>query len=287
MFGQAERLVSDIRLTVGSSSVITACAAQRLGLRVAMVGVVGADPLGRFMLEAMVDRGLDIEGVRVDAAVPTGASVILSDGQDRAILTAPGTIGMVDSSDVTATRLSRARHLHIGSWFLQRDLWETAAEVLTSARAAGLTISIDPNWDPADDWDRGILDLLPLIDVFLPNEAEVTRIARIGDVTAAAAELARSGPLVVVKRGGTGAIAVDATGHVEDAPAYPVTPLDTTGAGDAFDAGFLVRWLDGGSVLESLRMGAVCGALSTAAIGGVDGQPTREAAEAALAAWSS
>ena len=90
VFGQAERLVGSIRLSIGSSSVITACGAARLGLRVAMVGVVGDDELGRFMLEAMHDRGLETGDCRVASGRATGASVILGNGRERAILTTPG-----------------------------------------------------------------------------------------------------------------------------------------------------------------------------------------------------
>ena len=92
VFGQAERFVEAIRLSIGSSSAITACGAARLGLRVAMVGVVGDDALGRYMLEALADRGVNVAACRVDAGRPTGASVILGNGEDRAILTATGTI---------------------------------------------------------------------------------------------------------------------------------------------------------------------------------------------------
>ena len=106
VFGQVERVVSEIHLTIGSSSVIMACAAARLGLRVAIVGVVGDDVFGRFMHEAMRDRGLDVSAVRVDPGTPTGATVILSNGRDRAILTAPGTIGAVTADDVPASLLS-------------------------------------------------------------------------------------------------------------------------------------------------------------------------------------
>lgn len=287
VFGQAERVVRDIHMTIGSSSVITACAAARLGLRVSMVGVVGDDALGRFLLDAMRERTLDTSGVRIDPSDPTGASVILSDGRDRAILTALGTIGAVRRDDVTPEQLGRARHLHIGSWFLQRGLWADGVALLDAARSAGLTTSLDPNWDPDEGWDRGIHDLLPLLDLFFPNEAEVTRIAGTDDVADAAARLARTGALIVVKRGVDGGLAVDPDGRQVATAAYPVEPVDTTGAGDAFDAGFLAAWLDGRSVATALRMGAVCGALSTSAIGGVDGQPIMSEVDAALAGWTS
>ena len=109
----------------------------------------------------------------------------------------------------------------------------------------------------------------------------------------AARELARigardrpgAGPVVVVKLGSKGALAVEPDGGLVRVPALPVTPLDTTGAGDAFDAGFLRTWLDGGSIADALRLGAVCGALSTLQRGGVDGQPTYPEAARALAGW--
>lgn len=299
VFGQAERLVGDIRLVIGSSAAITACAAARLGLQVAMVGVVGDDEFGRFMVEAMRERGVDISAIRVSDAAPTGASVILSDGRDRAILTARGTIGAVTARDVTPGWLGRARHLHIGSWFLQDGLRDDAAGLLAAAHEAGLTTSLDPNWDPAEGWDAGLRDLLPALDLVFPNELEVTRIAGEDQLEVAAVALARlgqvdsrgsddrehAGPLVVVKCGPDGALLASAEGVMGRVGAYPVTAVDTTGAGDTFDAAFLASWLDGSSPIDALRAGAVAGALATTALGGTDGQPTMAVLREALEAW--
>jgi sugar/nucleoside kinase (ribokinase family) len=292
VFGQVERLVREIHLTVGSSSVIMGCAAARLGLRVAMVGIVGDDVFGRFMVDAMRDRGIDTSAVRVDPIVPTGASVILSDGRDRAILTARGTIGAVTAADVPAALLKEARHLHIGSWFLQSGLWSGAQGLLAAARDAGLTTSIDPNWDPDERWDSGLRDLLPSLDLLFPNDAETTAMAGIEDVEEAAVAMARRGiddeergPLVVVKRGREGAIAASPDAVVERVDAYPTVATDTTGAGDAFDAGYLLGWLEGRSSADALRLAAISGALSTRAVGGTDGLASRAELDAALAGW--
>jgi len=293
VFGQVERLVQGIHLTIGSSSAIMACAAARLGLRVAIVGVVGDDVFGRFMVEAMRDRGLDVSAVRVDPDSPTGASVILSSGRDRAMLTARGTIGAVTADDVPASLLARARHLHIGSWFLQSGLHPGGLGLLAAARDAGLTTSIDPNWDPDERWDSGLRDLLPGLDLVFPNGAEATAIAGIDEVEAAAVAMARSGadgrgggPLVVVKRGPDGAFLASAEGALERVGAYPVDAVDSTGAGDAFDAGFLVGWLEGRSNADALRLAAISGAMSTRAVGGTEAQATRDEVDAALAAWT-
>ena len=294
VFGQVERLVRDIHLTIGSSSVIMACAAARLGLRVAIVGVVGDDVFGRFMVEAMRDRGMDVSAVRVDPDTPTGASVILSNGRDRAILTSHGTIRAATADDVPASLLARARHLHIGSWFLQSGLHPGALGLLAAARDAGVTTSLDPNWDPDERWDSGLRDLLPGLDLVFPNDAEVTAIAGIDEVEAAAVAVARlgsdgrgGGPLVVVKRGRDGALLASGEGVLERVSAYPVDAVDATGAGDAFDAGFLAGWLAGRSNADALRLAAISGAMSTRAVGGTESQATRAEVDAALAAWAS
>lgn len=296
VFGQAERVVREIRLAIGSSSVITACGAARLGLRVAMVGVVGDDQFGRFMLESMRDRGLDVTAVRVAPDLPTGASVILSDGRDRAILTASGTIGAVTIDDVPISLIRQARHVHIGSWFLQDGLRPDALALLRTARDAGCTTSLDPNWDPAERWGDGLREVLPSLDLLFPNAAEVTRIAGLDDPEAAAVALARLGrdgaqgatgspTLVVVKRGADGAFVASADGVLARVRPFPVIAVDTTGAGDSFDAGFLAAWLAGATPLDALRAGAVAGAVATTAIGGVEAQPTRVELDAASRTW--
>ena len=135
--------------------------------------------------------------------------------------------------------------------------------------------------------------MLQASDVFFPNAAEARLISGIEDEEEAARALARigaigrpdGGPAVAVKLGARGAIACRAEGPIVRVPALPATPLDTTGAGDSFNAGFLRVWLDGADLAESLRYGAACGALSTRAVGGVDGQATMEEAREALAGW--
>jgi sugar/nucleoside kinase (ribokinase family) len=293
VFGEVERVVRSIGITVGSSSAIFACGAARLGLRVAFVGVVGDDEFGRYMLAAMTERGIDVSACTVDPARPTGATVILTSGRDRAILTAMGTIGALDVDRVPEALLARARHLHLSCYYLQETSRDRLPGFFAAARARGLTTSFDTNWDPAERWDGGVGEMLRSADVFFPNEVEATRIAGVADPEEAARVLAAGaargreadGPLVVVKRGAAGALACRADGVVVRSAAMPVDPIDTTGAGDSFDAGFLRAWLDGHGIADCLEFAAACGALSTARIGGVDGQPTFAEATAAVRSW--
>jgi len=284
-FGQVERFVDSIDLVIGSSSAIFACGAARLGLRTAFVGVVGDDPMGRFMLDAMRARGVDVAGCRVDRDVPTGASVILTSGSDRAILTAPGTMPLLRDEDVPDALVANARHIHVGSVYQLDALRPRLAARLGAARRAGLTTSADCNWDPREIWDGGLWEILRETDVFLPNAAEATRIAGTNDIEAAARALVAAGPgVVVVKRGTDGAIAVERDGTLTAIPSLAVDAVDTTGAGDSFDAGFVAGFLAGRPVLECLALGVAAGALSTLGIGGTASQPTLPEAEAAARA---
>ena len=285
VFGQVERFVDSIDLVIGSSSVIFACGAARLGLATAFVGVVGDDPMGRFMLEAMRERDIDVETCRVDPVVPTGATVILTSGRDRAILTAPGTVPLLRDEDVPEALVARGRHVHVGSVFMLDALRPRLAARLAAARRSGLTTSVDCNWDPRETWDGGLRDILRETDVFLPNEAEATRITGIDSVEDAARALAAAGPrIVAVKCGADGAIAVTRDGRLTRMASLAVDVVDTTGAGDSFDAGFLAGFLAGRPIPDCLALGVAAGSLSTLGIGGTASQPTLPEAEAAARA---
>jgi sugar/nucleoside kinase (ribokinase family) len=267
-FGQREQLVDRAVLTIGGSAAITACGAARLGLETAIVAAVGADAHGDFMLDAVAARGVDVSGVRrVDA--PTGLTVVLSRGDDRGILTSKGAMAALSAADVAADALDRARHLHIASYFLLDGLRAGLPALVAAARDAGVTVSLDPQDDPAGEWRSGLPELLSHLDLLFVNEHESAAL----DTSAC--------PLVVVKRGAEGAAARTADGEVRHS-GVRVESVDATGAGDSFDAGFLAAWLRGATVVDALALACACGALSTRALGGTGAQPTRAEAEEAL-----
>lgn len=282
-FGQAERLVDDAALTIGGSGSIVACGAARLGLSTAMVSVVGDDVVGRFMIDALDQRGVDTSGIRIDPARRTGLTVILDRGDDRAILTFPGTIAALEPKDIDEGLLSSSRHVHVSSFFLQKALAPGLPDLLSRARDAGASTSIDPNWDPDEQWDGGLKALLPQIDVFLPNREEATRMARRPDAASAARELAQRGPLVAVKLGSDGALAARRDGEFTEVdPITGVQPVDTVGAGDSFDSGVLAGLLKGWSTRRALELGCACGALSARGRGGTAAQPSLDEALSVL-----
>ena len=295
-FGQQEKLVASMSLVIGGSAAITAVAAARLGLRVALVAAVGADPAGRFMLDQLASEGVDTSAVAVRADAPTGMTVALSRGGDRAILTALGAVASLTASDVPAALLATARHVHVSSYFLLEDsLGPGLAGVLAAARAAGARTSLDTNWDPSGRWgDDRLRAALAQADVLLPNEAEALRLAGQPGLAAAVATLAgtgpaetgpaetgpaETGPAVVVKLGERGALCAS-RGERWRVSLPPVTPVDATGAGDCFNAGLIAGLLDGLALPRAAALGCAAGALSTQAAGGTAGAPDRAAAAA-------
>lgn len=271
-FGQAEKLVDSAALAVGSSSAIFACGAARLGLKVTFIGVCGDDVFGRFMLDEMTKRNVDVSNVIVRADGQTGLSVILNRGMDRAILTHPGLIAALHESDIPDSLLGKARHLHVASYFLQTALQPGLSKLFSRAHSLGLTTSLDTNWDPSNKW-HGFDELLPLVDVFLPNENEAKAIARTENVDSALVKLSSKSHMVAIKRGAEGASAQLHNTSIS-VPSIPVKLVDTVGAGDTFDAGFLFGYLNNWEMKKSLRLAAVCGALSAQSAGGTNGQPT-------------
>jgi sugar/nucleoside kinase (ribokinase family) len=287
-FGQAEQMLESADLVLGGSAAIVACGLAGLGVSTALTAVVGDDEFGRFTRSALDARGVDGSGIRGDGTASTGLSVILAQPHDRAILTLPGTIPLLDAATVAdAVARLAPRHVHVASYFLQPALAAALPALLAQLKAAGVTTSLDTNWDPAESWS-GLGEVLPHVDVFLPNREEALAIAgaltgeRFDDVVAAATAIAAPGPRVVVKAGADGGISVAGDSTVVRAPGLVLDILDTTGAGDSFDAGYLAAMIAGAPEPERVRWAAVAGSLSTRGAGGTARQADRAELLAAL-----
>ncbi|HSQ28055.1 MAG TPA: sugar kinase [Anaerolineales bacterium] len=274
-FNQVEKLVDSAALTIGSSSAIFSCGAARLGLKVAFIGVCGKDVFGRFMLDEMQKRNVDVNNVIVRDG-QTGLSVILSTGTDRAILTHMGLISALRASDIPDALLRQTRHLHVASYFLQTNLQPGLPDLFRRAREHGLTTSLDTNYDPSEQW-FGFDELLSVTNVFLPNEKEALSLSGKMDINIAAEKLGLRVDMLAVKLGPDGALGVSASKKVR-ITSIPVKVVDTVGAGDSFNAGFLYGYLHKWDLEKALRLACVCGALSTQKAGGTEAQPTLDEA---------
>jgi sugar/nucleoside kinase (ribokinase family) len=263
-----ERMVREGRITLGSSAGIFAANAARLGLRVALVARVGRDRLGDAMLDELATAGVQIELVRRESRQATGFTVVINaEGKpDKAMLTFSGAMAELRAADI-APAVERARHLHIASYFLVPKLWDALPALLRRARSAGISSSIDPNPDPAQKYDSGLAAALKYADYFLPNEFEAQRVTSAQSLEDALAALPSFCRASVVKAGAKGAwyISENAREHVA---AAPVQVVDTTGAGDSFDVGFIWSCVHNLSVQQCLVAGSVCAALACSAAGG-------------------
>jgi sugar/nucleoside kinase (ribokinase family) len=264
---EKEKLAKDCGLTLGGSSAITAYNLSRLGARVGFVGVVGKDLFGRFVEERLAAAKIDLDRLRRDRMEKTGITIWCQNGKRRAGLTYLGTIAALRPADVTEAYLKRARHFHVGAYFLLNSFHAGAARVFQKAKRLGMTTSLDCNFDPAEKWDSNIRDVLKHIDVFLPNETEALRLTRARSVKAAAEELANVARIVVVKMGARGAL-VSTCGETFRVPAVKARVVDATGAGDSFNAGFLACYLRAGLLPECARAGVIAGARSVGCVGG-------------------
>ena len=271
-FGQAEQLVDGYFLEMGGSACIFACQCAKLGLRTTGVGKVGGDAFGELVLRRLVEAGVDTSNVPVDGGVQTGLGIALCREEgERAILTVTGSIGAAEP-EALLKALPLARHLHVASYYLLCGLRAHWPAILREAKRLGLTTSLDTNWDPAEKWD-GLDELAPYLDILLPNENELAAFTGIGDAENAAKALAKRVPLVVAKQGPAGAMAVRRGEEPVWCPAPATEAVDTVGAGDTFDGGFLYGHLNGWSLADSLRMGVFCGSKSVTQPGGYQGQP--------------
>ena len=280
-----EVLVDDVVLTLGSASAICAMGLARLGTPVAFLGKVGTDPWGEFCLDAMRAAGIDVSRVAGDAKLKTGVTVSITSPHDRALVSYLGSIRALRAEDVPLTAFAGFDHLHVSSYFLQEGLRPGLRGLFARARAAGLTTSLDPGFDPSERWEADIVATLAETDLFLPNEVEVTAITRRFNVADALRQLENGRTRVIAKLGPQGCMTLEG-GQPLAVPAFRIDPVDTTGAGDSFDAGFLHAWLRGMPVLESLRWGAACGSLSTRGLGGTGRQADSAEAERLVASAS-
>lgn len=265
-----ELLADRFEVTLGSSSAILAHNLASLGLSTGFITQVGPDPLGSIALDRLREGGVDLSRiVQTAEGAGTGVTILLHHGGKRRILTYPGAMAELSIHDLDIDYLASARHFHLSSLFLQTRLQPDLPGLFRQLKSKGLTLSLDTNDDPASQWDGVLPELLPWIDILLPNRDELCRMTRRDSVEDALAALAPVVPIIAVKCGGEGAI-VQARGQRITVPSIPVQPIDTIGAGDSFNAGFLAAWLSGCDEQQSAVAGNITGALSTLGVGGTE-----------------
>jgi ribokinase len=257
----------------GGGTVNTACALARLGHRVSLFGVFGRDE-ETWLRSRLNSFGVHAEDAR-SSELPNALTVSMSTRSDRSFLSYAGANTVLEEYMVlpeTIAALSKSQHIHFA---MPLEL-ELAKLLLPALRSSGCTLSIDPGW--RKDWflNPESLGVLRMVDLFFPNEGEAQLLTGTTDVDQVLGVCAAMGlEHTIVKLGPRGAVTLRQNRF------YKVTPpdvevVDTTGAGDAFDAGFIDAWLSGADIEEQLRRACICGSLSTRARGALAALPSRQ-----------
>ena len=276
-----EILCENSSLVLGSSTAICASGLAKLGLRTSFVGKLGKDIFGKTTLEKLQANKIDTSNILIDESIKTGITVSLSMGTDRALVTFMGSsIDALSVEELDMEVIKSAKHIHVGSFFLQSKLRQKLPQLFKFARDHDITVSLDAGWDETNDWNYNLLEVLPYTNIFFPNENEATAITGLKNPIDAALKLSKTGcEIVVVKCGAQGAIACQ-KGVLHQAPAYEeLLPIDTTGAGDSFNAGFIFAYLKGEQISQCLKYGNASGSISVTRVGGASSCATLEEIE--------
>jgi sugar/nucleoside kinase (ribokinase family) len=267
---------------LGSSSAIFSRALAGLGAEVDYMGKVGDDDNGHYMVAQLEEVGIGTQGVIIDPAVQTGVTISLTYPDEKAQVTYLGSIADYCLADVNTEALGDYAHLHMASMYLQVGLRPDFPELLRRAKELKLTTSLDPGWDPYERWNGVLSEALSSVDILFVNEHEVKAIAQTDSISRASTDLAQRVDRVVTKLGSEGALMADGDG-VLTGPAFPVEVVDTTGAGDSFNAGFVYKFVvEGGSKEEALRFANACGGIAATRVGGASSVPSAAEVETFL-----
>jgi sugar/nucleoside kinase (ribokinase family) len=271
----AEVIANDCQLTLGSASAIFSVGMAKLGSRVTFVSHVGTDIFGDFCLKALKGEGVSPEHVQRKSNEKTGVTISLSGARDRALVTYPGAIASFTLNEFDTSLIKRHDHMHLTSYYLQQGIQPAFPALFERAKAAGLTTSFDPNSDPSASWSNSIKKVLRHTDVLFVNKREASELTGLKSSGNALKALGQLVPCAVIKLGRKGAVAIQ---HAEVAkhPGFKIDAVDTTGAGDSFDAGFVSAYVRGFTLDKCLEVGNACGALSASHVGGTAGQPNEK-----------
>lgn len=264
-------LVSEISVHGGGCALNTSTGLARLGLSVLVVGKVGEDTLGDFIVGLLDERGLDARGVLRDPAVQTSASVVLVDGAgERSFLHLPGANGALGAEELSP-EIFAGRALHVAGALVMPALdGAPTAELLAQARRRGVHTSLDTVYDATGHWER-VQPCLPHLDLLMASLPEAQGISGEQEPATAAAWFREQGVAEVALKLGPDGCYVAGPGFEGNVAAFPVQVVDGTGAGDAFAAGIIYGRLAGWPLVDAARLANAAGALATTAVGATEG----------------
>lgn len=257
-----ELFASDMEIAAGGGAFIAAAHFAHIGRTAALLARLGTDTFSRAIGEKMRQSGVDLQFLEHSADAGPQVTVATVVGHDRAFLTRRAGAAQPSTLDA-AFSWQKARHLHIAEFATLHEI----PDLISRAKDNGLSVSLDPSWDASLIYDKGLLGACAGVDVFLPNLEEAEAITGHANPEAALTALSEAFPVVALKGGAQGAWVSSRAGfHHTAAKKVPV--VDTTGAGDAFNAGFIDAWLRREEEKLCLEAGVAAGSLAVQAAGG-------------------
>ncbi len=266
----------DMNLTLGSSSAIFANNLSVLGAKVSFVGRVGNDSFGELVVSSLKKSGVDISNLIETPDNYTGITVAMNYGEDRAMVTYPGAMSDLKVIDITDDKLSKAKHLHVSSIFLQEGLLPDIHILFQRAKSLGMTTSLDPQWDPTEKWDVDLGRLLPYVDLFLPNESELMAMTYTQSIEAGIQKIRKISNNIIVKQGSKGVSLYNQEETIKTSAFLNNDVVDAIGAGDSFNSGFINAFINGKTLSKCSEEGAITGAINTTASGGTAAFESKE-----------
>lgn len=266
-------LVDKITLHSGGCAANTGIALAKLGLKTGLAGKIGRDEFGDILMDTYRQNNLDLRGVRRSKSVQTSTTVVLVDQDgERSFIHAIGANAEFNFDDIDLRQLKNYKILHVAGTFLLPQLdGEPTSRLLKEAKKMGLITSLDTVWDAKGRWLPLLESSLPLVDIFLPSIEEARMISGFSKPAEITQFFLDYGVGIVGLKMGAEGCYIQTKEHTIYEPAYDIKPIDTTGAGDAFAAGFLTGIVKDWSLIKIARFANAAGAMATLAAGATDG----------------
>jgi sugar/nucleoside kinase (ribokinase family) len=266
-------------LFAGGCAMNAATVLARFGLPVEVIGKIGQDPFGDFLLEVLARRGIRAEGIRRDETTGTSATMVMVEPNgERRFIHYIGANAQLTTADIDMTQVESASILHIAGALVLPGLdGDPMALLLHQAQVAGVITFLDTVWDDTGRWNDLLAPCLPYIDFFVPSLPEAQALSGLNDPTDVGRALLDHGVgTVALKMGAAGSLVMNQDGESLRLPAYEVDVVDATGAGDAFAAGFIAGVWQGWSLEDTARLANAAGALCVTGSGAAGGSCSLE-----------
>lgn len=275
-----EIIADSMNFTLGSSSAIMASNISAMGVPTSFCGTIGTDDFGDYVLKQLKLKNVDTQFIQKVAEEKTGITIVMNYEQDRANVTYCGAMDHLTIQKIPWDQLNQFQHFHLSNYFIQKGLKYDLTKIFRKAKEAGLSTSLDLQWDPENKWDFDYKSCLPFVDVFLPNEAELLALTQQNDIENALEELIPYTNIIALKLGEKGGMVISGNTRLEEKPFLNKGFKDAIGAGDSFNAGFIQKYIQGAPLNECLLNANLMGSLSTTQSGGTAAFISQEVIEA-------